>query len=198
MSTQCRFCGEAVRPDSMFCPACGQLIGAPVPPFQMAAVKPGPVAPDAVPPQPAPAPAPVPLPAPRTPSTQHVEPQAAEPAASVEPAPPAAPPRPSALVFPDGQRLPLDRMLVLGRSPESGAAERGAVPVRLSDPQRAMSRVHLVVSPAATGVEAHDPGSANGTLLERGGAQYALVAGTPAVLLVDDRLILGDLTLTVA
>ncbi|HKP07976.1 MAG TPA: zinc-ribbon domain-containing protein, partial [Microbacterium sp.] len=26
MTTHCRFCGEAVRPNTMFCPACGQII----------------------------------------------------------------------------------------------------------------------------------------------------------------------------
>jgi hypothetical protein len=101
-------------------------------------------------------------------------------------------------VLPDGQRLPLERVLVFGRSPEQGAAQYKGVAVQLPDPERAMSRVHLVLSPAAGGVTATDPGSANGTFLERSGSQYVLVAGTPTSLLTGDRLLLGDATLIVA
>jgi hypothetical protein len=70
--------------------------------------------------------------------------------------------------------------------------------VRLDDPARAMSRVHLVLSPVAGAVIATDPGSANGTLLERDGTQYALVAGTPSALVPGDRLLLGDAVLVVS
>lgn len=206
MSTQCRFCGEAVRPDSMFCPACGQLIGAvagAVPPFPGADA--APAQRTSSPAEPAPVIEPVPLPdrrrptaepapepatpaaQPGTPATQSGTP-ATQPAKSVDHAP-------TAVVLPDGQRLALDGTLVFGRSPEQGAAAHNGVPIRLHDPERAMSRVHLVVAPAPGGVTATDPGSANGTLLERDGTQYALVAGTPTNLLPGDRLILGDAVL---
>lgn len=61
-----------------------------------------------------------------------------------------------------------------------------------------MSRVHLVLAPAAGAVIATDPGSANGTLLERDGVQYALVSGTPSALVAGDRLLLGDAVLRIS
>lgn len=223
MSTQCRFCGEAVRPDSMFCPSCGQLIGMPgnaVPPFPGGAA-PAPSssagekqrAADPLPPVPLPAPlaaeqpaaphAPVapqePAAPAATPQTPAVTPQApaATPQESPQPAA-SAPVLPTAVTLPDGQRLGLDAVLVFGRSPERGAAAYQGAPVRLDDPARAMSRVHLVLSPAPGAVIATDPGSANGTLLERDGTQYALVAGTPSALLPGDRLLLGDAVLLIS
>lgn len=214
MSTQCRFCGEAVRPDSMFCPSCGQLIGMPgsvVPPFPGgAASTPSGTPVEQRPSEPLP---PVPLPAPLTPepAPQVVAapaPQSApipqsSPAPQADPpaqskASPAAPAIPTTVTLPDGQRLGLDQVLVFGRSPERGAAAYQGVPQRLDDPERAMSRVHLVLAPAAGAVIATDPGSANGTLLERDGVQYALVSGTPSALVAGDRLLLGDAVLRIS
>lgn len=196
MSTQCRFCGEAVRPDSMFCPSCGQLIGMPgnaVPPF------PGGVTPTTAvspaehrPAEPLP---PVPLPTRLAAEPQSAEPQSAEPQPAASAPAPAVP---TTVMLPDGQRHGLDRVLVFGRSPERGAASYQGAPVRLDDPARAMSRVHLVLAPAAGAVIATDPGSANGTLLERDGVQYALVAGTPSALAPGDRLLLGDAVLQIS
>jgi len=225
MSTQCRFCGEAVRPDSMFCPACGQLIGAvagAVPPFPGADAAPAQRA--AAPAQPAQAIDPVPLPArqrakaaagsqqeaaqpdptpapapaePPAPAEQSAPPAPAEQAQEPQPVEPPIVSLPTTIALPDGQRLTLESALVFGRSPEQGAAAHGGAPIRLHDPQRAMSRVHLVVAPVAGGVTATDPGSANGTLLERAGTQYALVAGTPTSLVPGDRLLLGDAALRI-
>ena len=193
MSTQCRFCGEAVRPDSMFCPACGQIIGMPgsaVPPFPGGATPPpsgAPVIERRAEPL-----APVPLPAPLA-AEQPAAPQPQSPTPAPAPVPAAA----SHVSLPNGRRIDLDRVLVFGRSPESGAAAYQGTPVRLDDPERAMSRVHLVLAPTSVGVVAADPGSANGTLLERAGTQYALVAGTPSVIEPGDRLLLGDSVLLV-
>lgn len=211
MSTQCRFCGEAVRPDSMFCPSCGQLIGMPgsvVPPFPGGAASTSSGAPvEQRPSEPLP---PVPLPAPLTPepAPQVVAappqsapaPQADVPAQSApQPqASPTAPAIPTTVTLPDGRLLGLDQVLVFGRSPERGAAAYQGVPLRLDDPERAMSRVHLVLAPAAGAVIATDPGSANGTLLERDGVQYALVSGTPSALVAGDRLLLGDAVLRIS
>ncbi|MGN7950454.1 FHA domain-containing protein [Microbacterium sp. 22215] len=224
MSTQCRFCGEAVRPDSMFCPSCGQLIGMAgnaVPPFPgggkpsssaapvaqrpsepLAPVPlPAPLAADAPPSAPAPQSAPAPTPV-AEPQAAPARPADAQPAVAQQvEAPQVEAPAPalaSTVTLPDGQRLGLDQILVFGRSPERGAAAYQGVPIRLDDPARAMSRVHLVLAPASGAVIATDPGSANGTLLEREGVQYGLVAGTPTALVPGDRLLLGDAVLLVA
>ena len=191
MSTQCRFCGDAVRPDSMFCPSCGQLVGsaasAPAPPFPGGgAARPasGAVRAETAAEPLAPVPLPEPLAEPRPGSGERTDASA--------PAPAPALPAPTAIRLPDGAVTPVDRLLVLGRSPERGAAEQGGLAVRLDDPERAMSRVHLLIAPDAAGIVATDPGSANGTLLERDGARYALVAGTPTALVRGDRILLGD------
>lgn len=209
MSTQCRFCGEAVRPDSMFCPSCGQLIGMPgsvVPPFPGGAASTSSGAPvEQRPSEPLP---PVPLPAPLTPEPapqvvaappQTPAPQNAPAQSAPQPqVSPAAPAIPTTVTLPDGRLLGLDQVLVFGRSPERGAAAYQGLPFRLDDPERAMSRVHLVLAPAAGAVIATDPGSANGTLLERDGVQYALVSGTPSALVAGDRLLLGDAVLRIS
>lgn len=229
MSTQCRFCGEAVRPDSMFCPSCGQLIGAsastPVPAFGTGASSSAPkTAEEAAPAAPiAPVPLPAPLPGRARPTQVSSAPAASgKPTAASEPNPasddaaqaapgdaadaaadagaqsPAVEPYvpATAVRLPDGTAVQVDQTLVLGRSPERGAPDHGGVPVRLADPERAMSRVHLLIAPDPAGAVATDQGSANGTLLERGGVRYALVAGTPTVLVRGDRLVLGDAVLT--
>ena len=210
MSTQCRFCGEAVRPDSMFCPSCGQLIGAsaaaPVPPFQGGsrprATQEAPVADTASEPL-APVPLPPSLGGPREQPPVASAPERIVPDQAPEPDAPASasaeeqagPVLAASVRLPDGVLTPVDRLLVLGRSPERGATERGGTAVRLDDPERAMSRVHLLIGPEPAGVAATDPGSANGTLLERDGVRYALVAGTPTLLVRGDRLLLGDAVL---
>ncbi|WP_194398922.1 FHA domain-containing protein [Microbacterium ureisolvens] len=118
MTTHCRFCGEAVRPNTMFCPACGQIIVADAPRPQGAPPFPttGGRRQDA--PTPAQTPAelpPVPLPdvpawarpVPPAPGGA-AEPIAPPPAAAV-PAPPAAPPAapaPAASPVPGPLRTP--------------------------------------------------------------------------------------------
>lgn len=90
-------------------------------------------------------------------------------------------------------------MLVLGRQPAAGAAQRGGIPVEVADPARSISRVHLIVEPAAGGgARAIDPGSGNGTVLVRAGKQHPLVKDTPFDLAGGDRLLLGDVTVAVA
>lgn len=219
MTTHCRFCGEAVRPNTMFCPACGQIIGGDVPRPQSAppfattggrkqdapAATPVPtvLAPVPLPDTPAwarPVATPAPA-APATPPAPAASPAPAAPARSAPAAPaPAAPASPAlALVLPGGARIVVDRILVLGRQPVAGAAQRGGTPVEVADPERSISRVHLVVEPAeGGGARATDPGSGNGTVLVRAGARHPLIKDTPFELAGGDRLMLGDVVVTVA
>ncbi|MFE5409274.1 FHA domain-containing protein [Microbacterium sp. NPDC056569] len=223
MTTHCRFCGEAVRPNTMFCPACGQIIvgDAPrpqgAPPFpttggrRQDAPAPG-HAPAELPPVPLPdvpawgrpvaqppAPAPVAAPAPITSAPPAAPPPAAAPAPGPLRTPPPAAPGALALLLPGGARIPVDRVLVLGRQPAAGAAQRGGVPVEVLDPSRSMSRVHLVVQTRADGgTTATDPGSGNGTVVVRAGRKHPLVRDVPFELAAGDRLALGDVIVDVA
>jgi hypothetical protein len=204
MSTQCRFCGAAIRPNTMFCPSCGQLVVADVPapsgsalppPFRTTGGGPSsPSTPAAAPVAPPPAVEPVPLP--DTAAWTPAAPSA--PAAPVVPPPAPVAPAGLALRLPDGTEIPLDRTLVLGRNPAGRADAHGGVPVAIPDPGRSVSRVHLIIAPAEPGrAHATDAGSGNGTTLERGGARHPLAAQTPVEIHAGDRLLLGDVLVVV-
>lgn len=208
MTTHCRFCGEPVRPNTMFCPSCGQIIGGDAPAFRAGQAPPpfhttgsGSVvaATESVPP-PRPLP-PVPLPA--APARARADEAAGGPAprGRAVPETPAGGIRrgsPPVLRLPGGAELPVDRTYVLGRSPGSAAADHGGDPVEIPDPHRSMSRVHLVVAPGdAGGVRVRDPGSANGTVVQRGGSRRSLAPGEPFEAQPGDRILLGDVAIDV-
>lgn len=196
MSTQCRFCGAAVRPNTMFCPSCGQLVVAATPPAEASALPPpfrttggGPRATPrtAEPAAPAAPIAPVPLP------------ESASAASARTVAPPAPVP-PAALVLrlPGGVEHAIDRELVLGRNPAGRSPRPDGVPVEVPDPTRSVSRTHLVVRPGAPGEAlAEDLGSGNGTLLERMGARRPLRPHEAVAVRAGDRLVLGDVVIDV-
>jgi len=197
MPTHCRFCGAAVRPNTMFCSSCGQIIAgdenrpASAPPF--AGTDGGrPRSTPAAPTRQAELP---PVPLPSVPVWPDV---AVRPTSAPEPAAPAAP-APLTIVLPDGARVAIEKMLVLGRQPSAGASQRGGVPVEVADPSRSMSRVHLIVAPTPDGgASATDPGSGNGTVVVRAGARHPLAPNSPVALARGDRLILGDVVVDVA
>ncbi|MBW9110548.1 FHA domain-containing protein [Microbacterium ureisolvens] len=220
MTTHCRFCGEAVRPNTMFCPSCGQIIVGDAPRPQSAPPFPTTGGPRQDAPAAAQAPAELPpVPLPDVPAWVRpvAQPRAAAPAVaaptslaqampSARPAPgplrtppPASAGSPLALLLPGGARIPVDRVLVLGRQPAAGAAQRGGVPVEVTDPSRSMSRVHLVVQTRADGgTTATDPGSGNGTVVVRAGKKHPLIRDVPFELAAGDRLALGDVIVDVA
>jgi hypothetical protein len=89
------------------------------------------------------------------------------------------------LVSTDGARIPLDRAYVLGREPESDPSVKGgeATPVRLSDDENLVSRVHSYITVEAEQVSVRDAGSANGTFVAAPGDEnWAQVGGEPVVL----------------
>lgn len=223
MSTLCRFCGSAVRPDSMYCPSCGQVAGAFPPAFGAGA--PGadgskaqehsPAVLGEIPPVPLPswhAPAAPHVSQPAVPVTNDVvaEPHPEAPQVSRQPEQPEQPPAPpsppvppqpvvaTVLVLPTGERLPLDRIYTLGRAPEKEAVRTGTHPVRLTDPEMMISRVHLVVQPAQGGALVTDTGSANGSVLIRGGVRTPLAPGNQFAIAPGDLLECGSVILTVA
>jgi hypothetical protein len=78
-------------------------------------------------------------------------------------------PRPSigVLVFDDGQTIPVDIDLVIGRQPDRDDAVRAgtARPLPVEDGESAVSRVHAVITLNGWDAEITDRGSANGTYI---------------------------------
>jgi FHA domain len=94
-------------------------------------------------------------------------------------------PRPplGVMLFDDGARITLDGDYVLGREPGlDGEVMAGrARPVRISDPEGTVSRLHLRISLTGWQVEVSDLGSANGSSLQSSGGERALAPFEPAV-----------------
>lgn len=207
MSARCAYCDAELRPNSMFCFECGQLVHGATPPVpkgfadQPAAAplgSPPPVPPSApvaarevpLPPVWQPAAPPAPLPSPAATETGPAMPAA--PAAPVAGATP--PPSSVALIFSTGERVNVTGRAVIGRKPQSTAQNAGAQAVEIHDDTRSVSRVHLTLDVDRHGVTVTDAGSGNGSSLERGGARLPLREGKPAQVHPGDRIWLGEVS----
>ncbi|WP_144711856.1 FHA domain-containing protein [Curtobacterium pusillum] len=188
MAARCSYCGAELRPNSMFCLACGQLAtggrrSTPVAVGDTADVPPQPSA--SVPPPPSrPAPGPVPA-------------AAAVPAVGLEARPAPAPPVASGalpqLVFTTGQTLVVeDGTVLLGRRPDEIAANENARAFTVDDPDRSMSRVHAAVRFGPDGLRIVDRGSGNGTVLRRGDREDRCPEGLAVELVPGDELWFGS------
>ena len=151
--------------------------------------------PSAPPPPPAHAPAPVAAPAPITVPSRSVEPSGETVA---------RPARTSALTalalrLPDGRSIPVDSDVLLGRDPSSGPTGSGpARLIALDDPDRQISKTHLVVRVARGGVEVEDLHSTNGTsLLGPGGTAAPLTPRVAIVAPIGSRVRLGGIDIEV-
>ncbi|TWX38505.1 FHA domain-containing protein [Frigoribacterium sp. ACAM 257] len=181
MASRCEYCGAELRPNSMFCLSCGQLVTSGRAPVA------------------APLPAPV---ASTRPPLERTAPPVARPAA----APAAAPAPPSPVVanatfvvtFSTGQRLVVDGPVVVGRRPEQAAAEVGSAAFAVTDPERSTSRAHAVFDVVDGQLVVTDRGSGNGTVAHRAGVEIACVEGQPVALRPGDELELGSVAATVA
>ncbi len=94
-------------------------------------------------------------------------------------------PRPplGVLLFDDGTRITLDGDYVLGREPalDGDVMSGRARPVRISDPEGTVSRLHLRISLVGWQVEVSDLGSANGSSLQSPGGERTLAPFEPVV-----------------
>lgn len=209
MSGRCAYCDEPVRPNSMFCLACGQLVLGATPAEPAVSAAPtgdwtaggaarsstgSTMRADAVAPAPAPAPAPSPgwrppridRPAPVTATTLSApgsDIRAAERALATV-----------TLTFSTGDRAVVSGSAVIGRQPQSTAHNSGAQAVEVRDTTRSVSRVHLLLDVDADGVRVSDAGSGNGSSIERAGARTALREGRSAAIGHGDRLWIGDVS----
>lgn len=94
----------------------------------------------------------------------------------------------------DGQRVALDRSVVVGRKPRAVRAS-GTVPhlVEVASPQQDISRSHVELRVEGRDIVAVDLDTTNGTRLLRVGSDpVRLQPGDPTLLVVGDRLDLGD------
>jgi FHA domain len=97
------------------------------------------------------------------------------------------------LVFDDGTRVTLDGDYVLGREPvlDFDVMAGRARPLRISDPEGTVSRLHLRVSLVGWQVEVSDLGSANGSVLRVPGEERTLAPFEPIVLEPGTRIGIG-------
>lgn len=97
------------------------------------------------------------------------------------------------LVFDDGTRVTLDGDYVLGREPvlDFDVMAGRARPLRISDPEGTVSRLHLRVSLVGWQVEVSDLGSANGSVLRAPGEERTLAPFEPMVLEPGTRIGIG-------
>jgi hypothetical protein len=106
------------------------------------------------------------------------------------------------LVLADGTAVPLTGNVVLGREPQNApqVAAGSWSPFALPDEDRAVSRVHALVSLQQGSASVTDLGSANGTAIAQPGADVwvPLEAHTPVTLLPGSRIRIGGQELTYA
>ncbi|WP_314506248.1 RDD family protein [uncultured Microbacterium sp.] len=100
------------------------------------------------------------------------------------------------LRFDSGESIPIASPVLLGRNPDA-KDHPGASAVALPDESMSLSKTHLLARPVEGGLEILDCRSTNGSGLIRGGAEHAIVAGTPTTAREGDVIRLGDRVATV-
>lgn len=172
------------------------------PPGGASAVPPPPPPPPRPPsPEPEPEPEPVP-PAPGAhaapgPSGLAGEPDADEATTAMPLLDRGVPAQPAGLVLElsDGSSVPVDRPVLIGRSPDPGRATADEEPVlhRVPSPQQEISATHIEVRPAGRGAVVTDLGSTNGTVIVLPGEPAReLRPGDPVDLVPGTVIDLGD------
>jgi len=100
--------------------------------------------------------------------------------------------------FDSGERVAVDTLLLVGRSPDPRLGEQGARLVSLPSADMSVSKTHVEVVVAPDGaLVVTDRGSTNGSTLVRRGTPRHLTPGRPATLLEGDVVVLGDRTMKV-
>ena len=123
------------------------------------------------------------------------------------PTPPPAPVIPAAeapphgawrLELADGQRLVVERSLVLGRDPASVPARPHAMPVAIVDPAKSVSKTHAIIDLEGAELSITDLHSTNGVLVvDPQGGELDLAPGARAVLQPGSRVELGSFVVRV-
>jgi hypothetical protein len=95
------------------------------------------------------------------------------------------------VVSPDGSRMPIRHLVVIGRAPQPQPGVESAL-VRVASPERSISRSHVLVRGRNGVVSAKDLDSNNGTYLVRSGRRERLRGDAWATLADGDTLDLGE------
>lgn len=100
--------------------------------------------------------------------------------------------------FDSGERVDVDTLLLVGRSPDPRLGEQGARLVTLPSADLSVSKTHLEVVVAGDGaLVVTDRGSTNGSTLVRQGTPRHLTPGRATTLLDGDVVIFGDRRMSV-
>lgn len=98
-----------------------------------------------------------------------------------------------AVELPDGSELPLEGVILVGRSPRAEHSDGSAIPTLVTIDDRDVSRTHLRIRTEAWRVLVEDLGSTNGTILtETGGATRRLRVGEPVIVVDGMTASMGD------
>lgn len=98
------------------------------------------------------------------------------------------------LVLPDGDRVSVDRTVLIGRNPGSDVTFEGELPrlIRLSEDKH-LSRTHCIIQVSGWTASVVDHGSQNGTVLQVPGRPPELLrAGVPTVVLPGSDIVLAE------
>lgn len=176
MAARCAHCGEALRPHSMFCLSCGQLVAQAAAPAQQNPVFDTNTATAAAPVSISPPP---------------VGPARARVAVA------SGRPTTFSLRFSTGVATDLTDQVLIGRNPATAAANEGIAGLIVDDDQRSVSRVHAHLQVIGDEIWVTDRGSGNGTRIDRGGRTVDCSDGTPTPMRAGDRLWVGSVSCTI-
>lgn len=182
MAASCMYCGSDLRPNSMFCLECGQIVARKATHEHAVGSRSQSETRDRyeVPSQ-------TRAPEPREPVAEPV----------IAPLPPMQPPAQVAPNAPEDREWvltcstgsqPVVKDLFVGRRP---SADASAAVLVLEDPTRTLSRTHAVVRVVGDGLVVEDLGSANGTRLERAGQWSWCQSGNPVAVAPGDIVHFG-------
>ena len=102
------------------------------------------------------------------------------------------------LVLQDGQRHPIDPVVLIGRDAAADARWPGARLVSVIDSTKSVSKTHAVIEIDAAGVWITDLRSTNGVFVEQPeGTEFDLEPGIRTAVAPGSEVLLGDYSLTV-
>jgi len=99
------------------------------------------------------------------------------------------------LVLPDGRRLTLDRVVVIGRDPVPDASAEASTMCAVSDPS--LSKTHAAFGPSGAGAWVVDRHSTNGTTVVAGNGTRPCPPGVRVEVSVGASVLLGDVAVAV-